>query len=144
MFEQSLDVRLTKWVELRKEIDSSPTPLEDVQEFWKQAPFVPYNKNIDPYHQLSWPTPWQILEQNCYDDFTRSLMIGYTLKLTNKFKNSEIELHTVVDKNRYREYNLVYVDNKIVLNYSDDGPVGSDSIPVDLHLKNMVIINPPR
>ena len=144
MFNKSLDTRLSTWLEFRKSLEESETPYEDVHEFWRQAPFIPFNKNIDPYHQSSWPTPWEILEHNRYDDFTKGLMIGWTLKLTNKFQSSNIELRTVVDKVRFREYNLVYVDNESVLNYLDTGPVEPESIPLDFHLKNMVIINPPR
>ncbi len=144
MFDLSLDNRLSEWKKFRTQLEVSSTPLQDVQEFWKNAPFIPFNKNIDPYHQSSWPTPWEILECNKYDDFTKSLMIGWTLKLTNKFKDSNIELLTVVDKARTREYNLVYIDQDTVLNYLDTGPVDSNSIPDDLSVRNMVIINPPR
>lgn len=143
MFEQSLDTRLSKWREFRIHLEESKNPFQDTHDFWKEAPFIPYNKNIDPYHQSSWPTPWEIIEHNKYDDFTKGLMIGYTLKLTKKFQSTCIELRTVVDKTRFREYNLVYVDNESVLNYLDTGPVEPNFIPEDFHLKNMVIVNPP-
>ncbi|NBP00044.1 MAG: hypothetical protein EBU90_07910 [Proteobacteria bacterium] len=140
MFDQPLDIRLSKWLEFRRRLDKSKNPLQDVHSFWSQAPFIPYNKNIDPYNKLSWPSPWEIIEYNKYDDFTKALMISWTLKLSEKFKLTDIELHTVVDNSRQREYNLVYVDNENVLNYSDTGPIDVEFIPGSFNLKNMVQI----
>jgi len=144
MFDRPYDVRLNSWIELRNNLNSSTRPFEEVQEFWNKAPFIPFNRYVDPYNQQSWPTPWEILEENKYDDFTKSLMIAWTLKLSNKFHQSSIELHTVIDKHRFREYNLIYVDGKKVLNYDDTGPIDVDFIPGGLYLQNMVIINTPR
>lgn len=144
MFYQPVDERLSSWLEFRRCLEDSDTPLEDVQKFWNNAPFIPYNRRIDPFHKSSWPTPWEILQTNQYDDFTKSLMMGWTLKLTKKFKDSLVEIKTAVDKDKHREYNLVYIDNKVVLNFSDDSPVTIDSIPGELYLKNMVVLDSPR
>lgn len=144
MFNQSVDQRLTEWVNHRKRLDEVEDPLQEVWDFWHNAPFVPHNRNIDPYFQRSWPSPWEIIAENKYDEFTRALMIGWTLKLTNKFKNSKIELRTLVDNVRPREYNLVYIDEDWVINYSDNGPVNASDIIGQLRLENLVEITTPR
>jgi hypothetical protein len=144
MFNQSVDQRLTEWVNHRKRLDEVEDPLQEVWDFWHNAPFVPHNRNIDPYFQRSWPSPWEIIAENKYDEFTRALMIGWTLKLTNKFKNSKIELRTLVDNLRAREYNLVYIDDSWVINYNDNGPVNALTITETVKLENLVEITIPR
>jgi hypothetical protein len=71
-------------------------------------------------------------------------MIGWTLKLTDKFKNSKIELRTLVDTVRSREYNLVYIDDSWVINYSDNGPIPVPEITDSFKLENMVEVTAPR
>ena len=144
MFNQPVDSRLTEWLNHRRQLDQSSDPLQAVWDFWHLAPFIPHNRNIDPHHQKSWPTPWEIIEYNRYDDFTKALMIAWTLKLTNKFKDSKIELKTFVDSARTREYNLIYVDDSWVINYSDSGPVAIENVPESLRLENLVEVSAPR
>lgn len=144
MFNQSVDQRLTEWVNHRRRLDEVEDPLQQVWDFWHSAPFVPHNRNIDPYFQRSWPSPWEIIEQNKYDEFTRALMIGWTLKLTNKFKNSKIEIRTLVDSSRSREYNLIYIDDNWVINYNDNGPVNVSEVVGSFRLENLVELSTPR
>jgi hypothetical protein len=74
----------------------------------------------------------------------KALMIGWTLKLTKQFKNSKIELRTMVDTNRRREYNLVYIDDKWILNYNDEGPVLTTEVIEQFKLENLVEVQVPR
>ena len=144
MFNQTVDTRLTEWIEHRKDLDQDPDPLQKVWDFWQSAPFIPHNRNIDPYHQKSWPTPWEIIETNIYDDFTKALMIGWTLKLTKKFKDSKIELRTMVDSNRTRQYNVICVDNTWAINYNDNGPIPALEINDGFKLENIIEVLSPR
>jgi len=144
MFNLPVDDRLTEWIDHRNKLEESNDPLQDVWEFWHLAPFIPHNRKIDPYHHRSWPTPWEIIEDNQYDDFTKALMISWTLKLTKKFKDVKIEIRTLVDTARSKEYNLIYIDDSWVLNYSDEGPVESSSVPDSLILENLIEVQPLR
>ena len=144
MFNLSVDERLTEWVNHRRQLEESDDPLQEVWDFWHQAPFIPHNRNIDPYYQRSWPGPWEIIEKNKYDDFTKALMIGWTLKLTNKFKDSKIEIRTLIDTAQTREYNLIYVNDNWVINYSDNGPVSVEEITGSFRLENLVEVTSPR
>jgi hypothetical protein len=144
MFNLSVDERLTEWTNHRKHLDETDNPLQTVWDFWHQAPFVPHNKNVDPFYQRNWPSPWEIIAENKYDDFTKALMIGWTLKLTKKYQNSKIELRTLVDNVHPREYNLIYVDESWVINYSDDGPIEVPEIAGSFRLENLVEVTLPR
>ena len=70
-------------------------------------------------------------------------MIGYTLLLTEKFKDSKIKIKTLVDKDLKRLYNVVNIDNTWVLNYDDTRVVPIDSMP-NLYLENLVELTRPR
>lgn len=144
MFNKSSDDRLSEWRLLRETLDNSDNPLDIVTEFWSNAPLITFNYTIDQYNPNSWPTPWDIITDNRYDDFTLGVMIGYTLKLTKKFSNSKIELRTMVDENRTRLYNLVYVDDTMVLNYDKWKAIKAQDIPDSFLLENLIDITRPR
>jgi len=144
MFNKPADERLSEWKSLRDTINHSDYPLLTVAEFWGKAPVVPYNHRIDQYNRKSWPTPWEIIVDNRYDDFTLGLMIGYTLKLTEKFANSKVELRTMVDQDRTKLYNLVYIDDETVLNYNKWNSIKSQDIPDSFLLENLIDISGHR
>lgn len=143
MFNRPVDERLTEWVNHRRLLDESKDPLQDVWDFWNHAPFTPHNNHVDPYFQRSWPTPWQIIEENKYDDFTKALMISWTLKLTNKFHHSKIEIKTMIDSAHNRAYNLVYINDTVVLNYNDNGPVDATTVLDSLRIENLIEVLRP-
>jgi hypothetical protein len=144
MFDRSIDDRLSAWMWLRSQVNDAPDPLLEVWDFWKRAPFVPYNNKIDPYHQRSWPTPWDIIVENRYDDFTKALMIGWTLKLSDRYQNSKIEIKTLVDNAKTRQYNIVCIDEEWMINFSDDGPETMEKFPHLFLLENLIELQKPR
>jgi len=144
MFEKSIDDRLSSWAQHRQDLETSLTPLEDVWNFWCNAPYIPYNNKIDPYHKKAWPSPWEIIVDNKYDDFTKSIMIGNTLKLTNRFCNSAIQLRTYVDKLKNKLYNVVVIDETWLINYNDNGPVLIENLPETFLLENLIELENTR
>lgn len=144
MFNKSIDERLSLWIAHRKDLEESLNPFLDVWEFWKSAPFVPYNSKIDRYFDRNWPSPWEIIVDNIYDDFTKALMIGWTIKLTDRFKNSLIEVRTLLDNSKPSQYNVVCIDNEWVINYSDQGPVLNSFLPSSFFLENIIEVKLPR
>lgn len=144
MFDLSPDERLTAWADLRRNLDTSKNPLEQLIEFWDHPPYVPYNRNVDPFNQRSWPTPWEIVIENKYDDFTKVLMMAWTLKLTSKFKDAKVEIKTYADIEKNREYNLLYVDDSVVINYVDNCLSTVDDIPDSFRLENLIEVSMPR
>jgi len=144
MFNQSNDKKLSLWAELRSSLVNLENPLQAVCDFWKDAPFVPYNKNIDPRDLSSWPTPWEIVVANQYDDFTKALMIGWTLKYSQRYKNNKIIIKTFVDSDKKIVYNVVCVDDNWVINYSDNGPILPRDLPDSFLLENIVELESSR
>jgi hypothetical protein len=144
MFKQSPDDRLSSWAQHRAQLDQCDDPYAETWEFWKSAPFVPYNPNVDPFYPRNWPNPWEIIVENKYDDFTKALMIGYSLKWTTRFENTPIEIRTFVDSERNMSYNIVCVDNKWAINYTDLGPIELESWPDQFLVQNLVELKVPR
>jgi hypothetical protein len=144
MFKTETDERFHLWFEFRKSLEVSQNPLQDVVDFWDQAPRIPHNHLIDPYFDRQWPTPWEIIERNKYDDFTLSLMIGWSLLMTDRFKNTPIDIKVVIDDTSKRAYNVVSVNNEWVLNFHDHLVVPVDSIPSLYRVENVVSLKRPR
>ena len=144
MFDLSVDDRLSAWSKLRSQIETSETPLDTVWEFWKDSPFVPYNNRIDPFYQKSWPTPWEIIADNRYDDFTKALMIGWSLKMTERYKDSTIDLRMILDNDNGRQYNIVCVENCWTINYNDNGPELLEKVPESFLLENLTELKVTR
>lgn len=140
MFKLDTDSRLTQWAELRTRVETSKTPFDEVCTFWNSAPYTPFNRRIDPYYQKSWPTPWEIISDNQYDDFTKSIMIAWTLRLTKRFRDAPIELRTYVDRNRTVVYNTVVIADQI-LNFSDSEVVGIAVVDANYLLENLIVFN---
>jgi len=144
MFAKSADERMAAWLELRKQVEVSDTPFETVTEFWKHAPFIPYNRNIDPYNYRSWPTPWEIIVENKYDDFTIAIMMAYSLTYTKRFNEASIEIRSYFTQSRNQLFNLVCINDQHVLNYTDHPTeISLSDIPDTLILDNIILIKKP-
>lgn len=144
MFDRSIDDRLSLWAELRVKLEDSNSAFQDVIDFWRDTPFIPYNNKIDPYFQQSWPTPWEIIVTNKYDDFTKALMMAYSLKYTKKFNKSVIEIRTCIDKIKNIYYNIVCVDNEWILNYIDNDVVLLVNFPESFLVENLIEVHASR
>jgi hypothetical protein len=144
MFDLDVDDRLAAWSDLRKSLSASCSPLQDIVTFWSKTPFVAFNHRIDPFYQASWPTPWEIIVENQYDDFTKAVMMGYTLLLTDRYKDSQVQIKTLVDTTKNRLYNVLCVDDTWALNYRDNEVVLVDNIPSLYNLENLVNLERPR
>jgi hypothetical protein len=142
MFQKSIDDRLSDWAAFRKSLNTSLCPFEDVWEYWKSSPYIPYNNKIDPFNQKSWPTPWDIIVENKYDDFTKALMIGWTILLTNRFKDSRVEIKTLVNDQKTCYYNVVCVEG-MAINYSDNGPVPLENLSGSFFIENLIELKSP-
>jgi hypothetical protein len=144
MFKEEMDQRLHLWFEFRQTLEDSTVPLQDLVDFWDFCPRIAHNSLIDPNYPRAWPTPWEIVERNKYDDFTLALMMGWTLLLTERFSKSHIEIKVIIDDTSSRVYNVLCVDNSLALNFKDHTVVGVDSIPSLYRVENIVPLKRPR
>ncbi len=106
--------RLTEWKRFRDRLETSPNPLEDLAEFWSRAPFV--NSYLDENNPTKWPDPWHLVLDERLDDLAIALGMLYTLKLTQRFMDSDCEIHMSMLPDE-TSCHFLLVDNKYVLNY---------------------------
>jgi hypothetical protein len=144
MFDLPIEERLSAWVKLRNQIETAQDPYKLVSEFWYSSPFTPYNKMVNPHNTKSWPTPWEIVVENQYDDFTKALMMAYSFKFTKKFADTLIDIRICLDKQKNAYYNIVCIDNEIVLNYHDFEEASWDSLPGSFLVENIVEVSSLR
>jgi len=97
---------------------------------YDRSPWV--TLNADPWTTETWPSPWELIDENQYCEFSRLLGICYTLQLTDKFSQSTFEIHIAIDNERSSTYYLLYVDD-LVIGYDEDTYIHKSKLPSTLH-----------
>ena len=126
MFDKKYEDRLTIWREFRNELETSADPLQDTIDFYNQAPYCLIA--ADPFTPSSWPTAWELLEENNYCAFVKILAICYTLQLTDVLSKASYEIHITRDRKKSATYYLLYVDD-IVIGFDADTYVHRTEMP---------------
>jgi hypothetical protein len=106
--------RLRAWANLRKSLEKLDIKTQCVETdfFWQVVPLQNHYLHTD--FIKDWPNPWQLLSDNTFCYYARSLGMIYTMLLLG---NKNIDLVDAKDDNN-NEVVLVLVDNaKYVLNY---------------------------
>lgn len=126
MFNLYNNDRLTAWKDFRDTLETSNTPLEDVAEFWSRAPFVsPY---LNPNDPTSWPDPWHLVLDSRLDTLAIVLGMLYTIKLTQRFANTKLEVKLVKTSQTKELTYVLVVDNQNVLNLEYKCVVGVNNL----------------
>lgn len=132
MFHKKYEDRLQLWSDFRESLETSDAPLQDVIDFYNQAPTV--SIATDPYNRDTWPDPWQLIEENQYCEFCRVLGMCYSLQLTDRFSESVFEIHIGIHKEVAKTHYLLYV-NDTVIGYEYDRIVDKNDLP-QMHIQN--------
>lgn len=112
MFEKKYEDRLAAWRDFRETLENHPDPLQAVMDFYDRAPRV--SIQTDPWDQSTWPTPWELVNENQYCDFARVLGMCYSLQLTDRFKGSRFEIHIGIDTSSSSLMYLLFIDDQII------------------------------
>jgi len=122
----SFEARLAAWAEMREEIADSEDPIQATIDYYSQAPEV--SIHTDPYDRDTWPTPWELIQENLYCGFCRLLGIAYTLQLTDCFSDEQFEIHIQRSRETGEIYYLLYVGDRVV-GYTGETHVAKSDIP---------------
>lgn len=108
---------MKSWRDLREEIiDKSPIEkITSTVEYWSKVGRVNYYMDWDKPE--NWVTPWEIINDDYYDDVAISIMMLETLIYTG-FDESEIQLFFIINKEDNCRFMVCVVDGKYLLNYS--------------------------
>jgi hypothetical protein len=122
--------RLSAWKNFRQSLETSLTPFEDVINFFHQFPHV--KVYTDPYDQSTWPTPWELIDENEYCPFNLILAVCYTLQLCERFKNISPTIKISIDKINKTVYYLLFIDDK-VYGYDYSSWISANLLPTTLN-----------
>lgn len=125
MFDLHGTERLNEWKRFRDSLETDTDPLVRVADLWSRAPFV--NPYLDPKDPTKWPDPWHLVLDLKLDDLAICLGMLYTIKLTQRFMDTECEIHTSMLPREFNKKFFLVVDNSHVLNYT---PRSVDSLNV--------------
>lgn len=129
MWNMKSEDRLKEWKEFRHQIDKLPFERAVIQtvHLWSYAPFV--NHYLDKIPPWRWPGPWDLLNENRYDDTAKALGMLYTLLLSEHGKNHTLAFAKASDSTGLENYNLVYVDSGLyVLNFAFDEVISKEQL----------------
>ena len=101
----------SQWYELRQQLEWDDTPLETVANFFEKLPKV--KVYTDPYDPDTWPTPWELIDENEYCPFNLILGICYTIQLTERFKTCQPKINVAVDNINKTVYYLLIIEDKV-------------------------------
>lgn len=136
--EKNSEQRLNNWYAFRQQLEASTTPLDDVVEYFSKQPRIKYY--TDPYDNTTWPTPWELIDENEYCQFNILLAICFTLQLTTHYKSSSPLIKISIDNINKTVYYLLFIDDK-VYGYDDIGWIPAKTLPKTL--KNLKIYTMP-
>ena len=136
MWPKTFDQRLVSWYQMRTSAQTQPleSSLEIINIWWFNSPWQPYYLHWDD--QLTWPDPWQLLNDNVYCDLARALGILYTITLLDRADMADAELISTEDGG-----NLVQVaKRKYILNWNKESIVNNKpEVKISRQLKQQQI-----
>ncbi len=115
MFNLYGNERLIEWKKFRNSLESCSDPLTRVAELWATAPFI--NPYLDSKNPNEWPDPWHLVLDSKLDELAISLGMLYTIKLTQRFMDSNCEIHKSMLPNNLEPSFYLVVDQQHVMNY---------------------------
>lgn len=131
--------RLTEWYDLRRHLENSSDPLEDVSNYFEKFPRVKFY--TDPYDETTWPTAWELIDENEYCQFNVLLGICYTLQLTERFKDCQPKIKIAIDIESKNLYYLLLINN-VVYGLQDRQWIEVDQLPKTLKTQKIYDVKP--
>jgi len=126
MFNLPYIEKVEAWRNFRLSLEASLDPIQSVIDFADTIPLV--ERDVNPWNQQEFPTPWELLQQNRYTDFCRILLICYTLQLTDRFTTDNFEIHISTDIDSSERMYLLFVSD-LVIGYDNSCAVPRKELP---------------
>ncbi len=137
--QDSFETRTKQWSDFRKSLEQEPDPIQATIDHYNQAPEV--NIHTDPYDRSTWPSPWELIKENCYCEFCKLLGIAYTLQLTDSFSTERFEIHIQRSDETSETFYLLFVGDRVV-GYQRDTHVAKTELPSYLLLQQRYNLSP--
>ena len=131
LFNLPIDKRMVAWKDFRQQLETVPEPLVSVAELYSRAPRTKIYS--DPYDRTTWPTAWELIEENIYCPLNQLLGVAFTLRLTNRFQEWTPTIAITVDKITKSVYYILYC-NDMVYGYEEDAWIEVARLPKSLSI----------
>lgn len=135
MFDKKFEDRLKLWHDFRASLSNDSDPVQSAINFWSDAPES--SRNIDPYDESTWPSPWEMIQENSYCEYTKILAVAYTLKLTDRFNDWQPVFKVGLDKRHSRLYYMCIIDD-YVLGFDPEKSVHIKELPRSIHIQKTI------
>lgn len=136
---RTYEQRLASWRNFRSSLEAAIDPLQEVIDAYKKVPLVRFQ--CDPYDRTTWPSPWEIIDENIYCEFVKILAICYTLQLTERFSNDTFEIHIRYNKTDSSIHYLLQV-NDMVIGYDENSYINVKDLPETLISQETFVMQP--
>ena len=118
MLELKFEDKVKVWKDLRSTLETHPNPLDCLMSFVNTLPVS--SRKVNPWDPKTQVQPWELIGKESFTNYEFSLLICYTLQLTDRFSASQIEIHISKNIRNEEQLYLVYLDNNIVIGYGND------------------------
>ena len=126
MLGNKLEDKIKVWKDLRNKLEDHPRPFDMLVQFTKKLHVS--SKKDNAFNPESKIEPWHLIEKNEFTEYEIAQLIAYTLQLTDRFCNSDIEIHISKDTKKDNLVYLVYLDKGIILGYYNEA-ITVDELP---------------
>jgi hypothetical protein len=140
MWHSTFDQRLAAWNQLRTQCANASVDkiLTDVNDWWFDTPWRAYHLHWDD--QATWPSPWELLDDNLFCSLARGLGILYTIAMIDHPLIQDAELVDTGSDNLVLVGQKKYIlnwDRQQVLNinltpFSVQHSVGQEQIKIQI------------
>ena len=120
IFFGTYEQRLIDWKNIRSIINEERNPLEILSKIYFYCPRT--KTKTDEFKIETWLEPWQLLERNDYNEFDLSLLLCYTIMITEHFKDKVIVIHNCIlkeNESNNRKFSYIIEFNNQFLNVND-------------------------
>jgi hypothetical protein len=116
MIELKFEDKVRLWRNLRDELETHPQPFKILNDFLSSLPVS--SKKVNAFDPDATIQPWNLIDNSSFTEYEIAQLCAYTLQLTDRFSQSNLEIHISKDIKEDRYVYLVYVDKHTVLRYS--------------------------
>ena len=126
MLGNKLEDKIKVWKDLRNRLEDHPRPFDMLVQFTNKLHSS--SKKVNAFDPDSKIEPWHLIEKNEFTEYEIAQLIAYTLQLTDRFCDSNIEIHISKDTKKDNLVYLVYLDKGIILGYYNEA-ITVDELP---------------
>ena len=126
MLGNKLEDKIKVWKDLRNRLEDHPRPFDMLVQFTNKLHVS--SKKVNAFDPDSKIEPWHLIEKNEFTEYEIAQLIAYTLQLTDRFCDSNIEIHISKATKKDNLVYLVYLDKGIILGYYNEA-ITVDELP---------------